>query len=980
MAVKAGVALDGPSGPLIGRQDQLGQIEAAVDAAVQGTGRLLFFAGEAGIGKTRLVDEAMARAGGAGMATLRARAEELDARRPFGAIAACLGITPAVQDPPDIPLRGPLGPDIPLRGPLGPRREIARLLFGDLSGRAETLMAAGGHETEFRLVDAMVVMVEELCAKGPVALALDDLHWADPSTLQVFHRLGRSMGQFPILLCAALRPAPRSPELTRLLRGLADSAVTIHVPPLQPADVTELLSATLGATPGPRLVRQAATTGGNPFFVTGLVAALRASGSIVETATMVDIGAVALPTELKLTVLLELSFLSADVQDVLRTAAVLGSSFTVADLVLVRGTTTIALAPALREAMVSGVLREEGARLAFRHDLLREALYEDLSLSLRTSMHLEIARALAGAGAPAITVAEHFVRGAPRGDAMALEWLRRAADDATVRAPAVAAELLERAMELFNPADPGRDELMADLAVALEVSARRREAESACVDLLGRPQPPRTEARVRLCLARLFTWRGQFDAALDEATRAEEVRGLSPAQRARVLGVSSTLLIAGRLDLERAESTARRGLSYCEQHGNAVAYGNCAFTLAFVSLLQARYVEALDWAAKARVFEDDAPDDRMAQGWQHLSHAAGSLMSQALFTLDSVAESSDALREVRRAAREFGFANMAVTTQALAVTHGFLLGDWDDASAEFDALVDLCAAEVEDRPFYLLLAAGARALIAVHRGQPDIARAALSAAGEIKAPNVQHFATLASARLRESAGKPADALRVLLAANERAERFGVVTGLVLAPDLVRLTRLVGGPTDPAARACRILDAMLEANPGGATIRATALRCRGLLEDDPALLTEAAMAFRDSPRLFDRALVAEEAGDALARAGDTAGARPWFDEALAAYGEFDAAWDASRVTARMRALGMRRGGRPTTSRPKTGRDALTRSERAVVDLVAEGMSNAEVGERLFVSRFTVKRHLSNAMMKLGFSSRIELVREAARAES
>ncbi len=914
--------------------------------------------GEAGIGKTRLVDEALARAGAAGMRTLRARAEELDARRPFGAIAACLGITPTVKD--------------------GPRREIARLLFGDLS-HGETLLVAGGNDTEFRLVDAMVVLVEELCAQGPVALAIDDLHWADPSTLHVLHRLGRSAAQFPILLCGALRPAPQSPELARLLRTLAPSATTVSVPALQAEDVTRLLSATLGATPGPQLVRQAATAGGNPFYVTGLVGALRASGSLVQSGATAEIGAVALPPELKLTVLLELSFLPARVQDLLRPAAVLGSSFTVADLALVLGTSAIALAPALRETRAAGIFREEGARLAFRHDLLREALYDDLSLSLRRSMHLEIARTLAGAGGDPISVAEHFVRGASRGDAMALDWLRRAADEATVRAPAVAAELLERALELFDGAGADADELMTDLVVALEMSARRQEAEATCVELLGRPQPPRTEARVRLCLARLLMWRGQPAAAMDEAARAEKVEGLSPGQRARVVGVSSTLLLASRLDVDAAEATARRGLALCEEHGNAVAYGNCAFTLAAVSLMRARYVETLDWAAKARVTEDDAPDDRMAQGWQHLSHAAGSLMTQALFALDRVPDSWTALRGVQRAANEFGFANMTVSTAALSVTHNFLQGDWDDASAEFDALVELCA-DVEERPFYLQLAAGSRALIAVHRGQPDAARDALAQGEGIAAPHVQHLAALAEARLRESEGTPAAGLEVLAETWDQAARFGLVTGLVLAPDLVRLTRLTGGPGDRAEDVCRAMDAMAEVNPGGVTIRATAMRCRGLLEGDPALLAAAATAYRQSPRLFERALVAEEAGDALARAGDATAAQPWFEEALAAFRAFDAIWDASRVTARMRGLGMRRGGRHTPSRPKTGWDALTPGERAVVDLVAEGLSNPEVAERLFLSRFTVKRHLSNAMMKLGVSSRMEVVRDAARAKA
>jgi DNA-binding CsgD family transcriptional regulator len=318
-----------------------------------------------------------------------------------------------------------------------------------------------------------------------------------------------------------------------------------------------------------------------------------------------------------------------------------------------------------------------------------------------------------------------------------------------------------------------------------------------------------------------------------------------------------------------------------------------------------------------------------------------------------------------------------VNTQALAVTHGFLHGDWDDATAEFDALVDLCA-DVEDDSFYLLLAAGARALIAVHRGQPEVARATLATAAGIAAPHVQHFGALARALLLESADDPAGALDVLLDAWSGIERFGLVTGLVFAPDLVRLTRVVGAPATPAVLVCRTMDAVVEANPGGTTIRANALRCRGLLEDDAGLLAAASTAFRESPRLFARARVAEEAADALARAGDADGARPLFDEALTGYKAFDASWDAARVTARMRALGMRPGGRRAATRPRMGWDALTPSERGVVDLVAQGLSNPEVAERLFVSRFTVKRHLSNAMMKLGYSSRMDVVRAAPQA--
>jgi DNA-binding NarL/FixJ family response regulator len=142
----------------------------------------------------------------------------------------------------------------------------------------------------------------------------------------------------------------------------------------------------------------------------------------------------------------------------------------------------------------------------------------------------------------------------------------------------------------------------------------------------------------------------------------------------------------------------------------------------------------------------------------------------------------------------------------------------------------------------------------------------------------------------------------------------------------------------------------------------------MLHGDVALLVEAATALAEGPRPLDRAMAAEDAAAALGRTGDLDRARPWFEAALRTYESLDAGWDIARATARMRTLGLRRGQREHRHRPSVGWDALTRGERAVVELVAQGMSNPEVAEQLFLSRHTVKRHLANAMVKLGESSR------------
>jgi DNA-binding NarL/FixJ family response regulator len=127
--------------------------------------------------------------------------------------------------------------------------------------------------------------------------------------------------------------------------------------------------------------------------------------------------------------------------------------------------------------------------------------------------------------------------------------------------------------------------------------------------------------------------------------------------------------------------------------------------------------------------------------------------------------------------------------------------------------------------------------------------------------------------------------------------------------------------------------------------------------------------------LERAMTCQDAAEVLVRAGQVDDARQWFDEAFGVYQSLGANWDVSRITARLRSLGVRRTSHDGRKRPKHGWEALTRSERAVVDLVAEGLSNPEVAERLYLSRHTVKRHLANAMLKLDMTSRRELTARA-----
>jgi predicted ATPase len=218
------------------------ELAGALQAAAGGTGRSFLVEGEAGIGKTSLLEAALEAAGRLGLQVFWAAAEELERRRPFGAILDCLGIDRTATDP--------------------RRAEIARVLEEAQSPTGWEPLAAAAHG-EFRVVEAILTLVEELSVQRPLAVAIDDLQWADPSTLLVLHGLGRSIHRLPVLLVGACRPLPRPPDLERLMASLtAHGARRLVLGPLDEQAVAALVDTLVTARPGPRLLRQVAGAGG----------------------------------------------------------------------------------------------------------------------------------------------------------------------------------------------------------------------------------------------------------------------------------------------------------------------------------------------------------------------------------------------------------------------------------------------------------------------------------------------------------------------------------------------------------------------------------------------------------------------------------------------------------------------------------------------------------------------------------------------
>ena len=208
---------------VFGRAAEVREVEAALDDVGRGRRRVSLISGEAGMGKTLLLEHALDRAAERGMPSVRCRANEFESRRPFAAISDCLGITPAATEP--------------------QRQRLAALLLGQIDEPLESPVATSGSTVEFGIVDAIVTLVVDMCSDGGLVLAVDDLQWVDAATLTVLHRLSRTATSSELLLCATYRPSPRSPELARFLEGAgAGGATTLALQPLQPVAVGELLT------------------------------------------------------------------------------------------------------------------------------------------------------------------------------------------------------------------------------------------------------------------------------------------------------------------------------------------------------------------------------------------------------------------------------------------------------------------------------------------------------------------------------------------------------------------------------------------------------------------------------------------------------------------------------------------------------------------------------------------------------------------
>jgi DNA-binding CsgD family transcriptional regulator len=934
----------------VDRSQELAALRAGVEALRGGEGAAVWVEGEPGIGKSSLVVEALAGASEPGWDIGWGMADQLTERLPLSVMQDCLQVRPSSPDP--------------------RRAQAAGLL------RSQRLGLFADGDASVSGVEVLIALADELCAAAPTVLVIDDLQWADDASLLVWHQLAASIDQLRLLLIATCRSEPRRPEVQQVRASLARrGGAVVTLGPLPETDVAALVAAMLGAPPGDTLRQLTAQAAGNPLYLRELVDALereRAQGSSAEASVVQD----QLPASLAAVLNDRLSSVSAQTAQMLRTAALLGAKFTVTDLGVLLRRPASELAAGLQEAVAAGILVGSGAELAFRHQLIHQALYASMPAALRTALHAEAARELAATDADALSVAQQLLAADLRAEGWARAWLIQAAPALTTQAPQLAADLLRRELDETPGGDKAGDGLTASLARALlAVGAYDEAAQEARAALPAMTDPVR-RAETYSVLARTLVSAGRSDEAITTVRQVLASPGLPRTWQARMLAFLAMLERAATGELDTADETARQALTLAEEVGDPFATAHALTYLWLSHSIRRDHAAALGYIDQAlRVLGDDP-------GYADLRSFA---LDDRIFTLQNLdrwPEAELALRQARESAQRGGGPDR--TTWVTAAVLRYWLGQWDDALAELstdeDDVPGLTYTFLRER-WPALLVHGVTALIAGRRDQRTTADQHLRAGLALPVLTIpdrenRDFLVAAHAVALEQRGETRQAMQVLAAIVPRRDGEMSLTHQWL-PDLVRLAVAVGDRrvARAAAQACQA-EAAAETKPARAA--AASLRCQGLLDSDPVPLRDAVAHYRTVGPATGLPAAVEDLAVVLAESGQLEEARAALNEAVSLYEGLNASWDIRRADSRLRAYGIRRGVRgPRGPRDASGWAALTPTEVKIAALVAQGDSTSEIARGMFLSRRTVQTYISHILAKLGAKSRVEIVREALR---
>ena len=983
----------------IGRGDELAALGAALERAAGGDAAAVFVAGESGVGKTRLLREFERLAAAAGARVLRGDGVAFGAGElPYAPIAGALR-----------GLLRELGPDA-FDELVGARRaEVARLLPELGAGTAAAgddgpRMTATGEPLErARLFGLLRGLLDDLAAEAPVVLVVDDLHWADRSTLEFLSSLLHGLRDERLLVVCTYR----SDELHRrhpLRPFLAEEERREGVERLELGrfSVDELaaqVAAILGATAERELVaRLYERSEGNPFFAEELLAAsAEADGP--------------LPSSLRDVLDLRLEALSENALTVLRAAAAAGRRSSHRLLAVVAGLPEPDLLEALREAVAQHVLVLDDDGYAFRHALLQEAAYGDLLPGERTALHLRLAEALSADpsltdSAGAAELAQHW-RAAHRMPEALAAFARAGLEAERAAAFAEAGAHFEAALELWDLIEdaPRRAGFSKAEVVARAAQARHLAADHHRAVALGRTAIELADAGgdvVARALARerlgRYLWLGtDSDASLElyrEAVRIFPADRPSP-ELARVLAALGQILML-RGPSEESIACCREAIEIARAVGARAVEGHALNSLGMTMAAAGNWTGAEQAMRQAaRIAEELSEVDDICRACVNLS--------DVLDQQGRLAEAAEMSLEGARTAQRLGL---------LSYT-GFLEGDASWRLARLGAL-DECEAIFERSLTDRLAGVGEVTMrdssghVALRRGRLDEAEAHFRRAQEARrATRDSMWIGNHAHGVAEVALWRAEPERAWEVATRTLDLFAdseylfysarvYVSAIKAAAEIAQRARTLGDAAraeEAVSDARRIHARMRELlapehwveGPSPEVLGHDALCVAELTRaegtTDPKAWAVAAERFAALSMPFELAYARWRQAEAHVLGDDRAAAAPVLREAA----ELARGLRAELLLAEIEGFGRRARIALDADAPAPAvADAseldalgLTERERAVLELVADGRTNREIGEALFMAEKTASVHVSRILAKLGVRSRVEAATAAHR---
>jgi DNA-binding CsgD family transcriptional regulator/tetratricopeptide (TPR) repeat protein len=968
----------------IGRAEELRRLAVTLDRAEQEQPQLVLLAGDAGVGKTRLLLEFADQAGRRGSRVLVGGCVEL------GDIGiAYLPVVDALRGLVDDPEEAELVAEVAATAP-----GLGRLLPGIETVRPTGALAGDGLE-QLQVFDAVRALLLRRSQRSPVVVVLEDLHWADRASRDLLGFLARTLRSGRVMLVASYRSDelhrrhPLRPLLAELVR--LPGVERLELAPFSRAELAAHLEAIAGAPlQADQVERIYARSEGNPFYAEQLLAAGTGEADIGLPSTLADM------------LLARVQGLSQPAQQVLRAAAVAGRRVSHRLLAGVAGWPESDLEPALREAIAAGVLvaDQTTGTYVFRHALLQEAAYGDLLPGEQVRLHASYARVIAaepeGAAAELAyhCLASHDLTGALAASVQAAE------DAAAVLAPAEALRHLSIALRLWQRvADPtgvtaiDRVELTLRAAAAAHAAGDPQRSVALAQDAAAIADAAADRSRAARAYERLGLYlidAGRAEEALRARARAVELVPAHPPSRLRTrvtAAMAQAFINTGQPD--EARRWCDQALMASRETGNADDEADVLVTLGIVELLDdPASSRRLYTAARARAADAGNPETelRALQDLAWLEYQLGNLTA-ARTTWD------DGAKLAQRTGLAWSLFGTYLGCGQMVVR--YVMGAWDDseqlARAIPEPVTTLAAAQLAVGALPVQVARGRstaatrlRQLVAVAGGDPDLDKEV--AVWEAELASWQGDLDRASSTIQRA-----------VAANDATQRIGQVANVVWV-----CMKGLAVEADRAEQARAAHD--------GATLTDAIATGRGLLERTRSAVDQAHRAGvahdvhlrgwqakaeaewtrvqgRSDPARWQAAVDAFSFGHVYA----VARCRWRLAEALLGTGDREQATVAARAA---HETAVRLGAEPLRSAlealARRGRldlgvglpaeqtlAGLTPREVEVLRLLVEGRSNRQIAETLFISGKTASVHVTNILTKLGVHSRLEAAATARR---